>query len=82
MEVVTTGKSFINQEGVVMSISKMEVLPIIATLIDEVYAALQDDEKITLDEWIKIATQVGQEAFEQYSDDDDVWAINSGQSGE
>lgn len=55
-----------------MSISRIEVLPIVGLFIDQLHEALVDDNKITLDEWIKIATSVGQEAFDQYSDEDDV----------
>ena len=55
-----------------MSISKVEVLPILGELIEELHLALQDDQKIDFGEWVKIATEVGKKAFEEYSDEDDV----------
>ena len=55
-----------------MSISKVEILPILELVIHEAHEALKDDNKIGMDEWVKIATAAGKKAFDEYSDDDDV----------
>lgn len=55
-----------------MSISKYEAIGLLGDLAYALKEALQDNDKISLDEWIKIATTVGQKAISEYSDDDDV----------
>ena len=58
--------------GGMMSISKYEALGLLGDMAYALKERLQDDDKMTVDEWISLAVEIGQKAISEYADEDDT----------
>lgn len=54
------------------SLTGVEALKLAGNLMLRLHDKLADDGKISMQEWLELATATGKDVFDEYSDEDDI----------